>query len=70
MPIVVSIQTGEIISKPDYTQADYNRAWDAIARAWAKKHRAELCQGLGVERIKQDGKMAKNRNRAAYSSPD
>lgn len=43
MPIVVSQQTGKIISKPDYTQDDYDRAWEAVARAWAKKYPDKLC---------------------------
>lgn len=38
MPIVVSRDTGEIISKPQYSQADYDRAWEAVARAFAKRH--------------------------------
>lgn len=59
MPIVVSIQTGEIISKPDYTKADYDRAWNVIAKAWAKKHKEEFCQGLETEQIEQDRKEGK-----------
>ena len=38
MPIVVSRETGEIISKPQYSQADYDRAWEAVAKAFAKRH--------------------------------
>lgn len=43
MPIVVSRHTGEILSMPEYTQADYDRAWEAVARAFAKKHPELLC---------------------------
>lgn len=42
MPIVIARQTGNIISKPDYTQDAYDRAWACIARAWAQKHPDEL----------------------------
>lgn len=38
MPIVVSLSTGEIISKPQYSQADYDRAWEAVAKSFAKRH--------------------------------
>ena len=43
MPIVVSRQTGEIISKPELTQADLDRAWEAVARSFAKRHPELLC---------------------------
>lgn len=43
MPIVVSRQTGEIISKPELTQADRDRAWEAVARSFAKRHPELLC---------------------------
>lgn len=32
MPIVVSRSTGEVVSKPQYSQADYDRAWEAVAK--------------------------------------
>ena len=38
MPIVVSRSTGEIISKPQYSQADYDRALEAVAKSYAKRH--------------------------------
>ncbi len=38
MPIVVSRATGEIISQPELTQADRDRAWEAVVRAFAKRH--------------------------------
>lgn len=38
MPIVVSRATGEIISKPELTQADRDRAWEAVVRAFPKLH--------------------------------
>lgn len=43
MPIVVSRQTGEIISKPELTQADRDRAWEAVAKAFAMRHPELLC---------------------------
>ncbi|MDD5882592.1 MAG: hypothetical protein PUD70_00700 [Firmicutes bacterium] len=44
MPIVVSRKTGEIISKPELTQADRDRAWEAVVRAFAKRHPELLVQ--------------------------
>lgn len=44
MPIVVSRATGEIISKPEITQADRDRAWEAVVRAFAKRHPELLLQ--------------------------
>ena len=44
MPIVVSRATGEIISKPELTQADRDRAWEAVVRAFAKRHPELLVQ--------------------------
>lgn len=44
MPIVVSRATGEIISKPELTQADRDRAWEAVVRAFAKRHPELLFQ--------------------------
>ena len=44
MPIVVSRATGEIISKPELTQADRDRAWEAVVRAFAKRHPELLSQ--------------------------
>ena len=53
MPIVVSRHTGEILSMPEYTQEDYDRAWAAIARAWAKKHPEELAAAFAGEEQKK-----------------
>lgn len=44
MPIVVSRATGEIISQPELTQADRDRAWEAVVRAFAKRHPELLLQ--------------------------
>lgn len=44
MPIVVSRATGEIIRKPELTQADRDRAWEAVVRAFAKRHPELLVQ--------------------------
>ena len=44
MPIVVSRATGEIISKPELTQADRDLGWAAVARAFAKRHPELLFQ--------------------------
>ena len=44
MPIVVSRETGEIISQPELTQADRDRAWEAVVRAFAKRHPELLVQ--------------------------
>lgn len=44
MPIVVSRATGEIIIKPELTQADRDRAWEAVVRAFAKRHPELLFQ--------------------------
>ena len=44
MPIVVSRATGEIINKPELTQADRDRAWEAVVRAFAKRHPELLVQ--------------------------
>lgn len=44
MPIVVSRSTGEVVSKPQYSQADYDRAWEAVVRAFAKRHPELLFQ--------------------------
>ena len=38
MPIVVSRATGEITSKPELTQADRGRAWEAGDSAFASRH--------------------------------
>lgn len=38
MPIVISRQTGEILSKPEYTQEQYDRAWEQLVKAFAAKH--------------------------------
>lgn len=38
MPIVASRATGEIISKPQYSQADYDRALEAVAKSFAERH--------------------------------
>ena len=44
MPIVVSRATGEIVSKPELTQADRDLGWAAVARAFAKRHPELLVQ--------------------------
>ena len=44
MPIVVSRATGEIISRPELTQADRDRAWEAVVRAFAQRHPELLVQ--------------------------
>lgn len=44
MPIVVSRATGEIISQPELTQADRDLGWEAVARAFAKRHPELLVQ--------------------------
>ena len=44
MPIVVSRATGEIISRPELTQADRDRAWEAVVRAFARRHPELLVQ--------------------------
>ena len=44
MPIVVSRETGKIISAPELTQADRDRAWEAVVRAFAKRHPELLVQ--------------------------
>lgn len=49
MPIVVSRATGEIISKPELTQADRDRAWEAVVRAFAKRHPELLVQQTAQE---------------------
>ncbi len=38
MPIVVSRQTGQIISAPELTQEQKDVAWAAIVKAYAQKH--------------------------------
>ena len=44
MPIVVSRATGEIISRPELTQADRDRAWEAVVMAFARRHPELLVQ--------------------------
>lgn len=44
MPIVVSRETGKIISAPELTQADRDLGWEAVARAFAKRHPDLLVQ--------------------------
>lgn len=44
MPIVVSRATGEIISQPELTQADRDLGWEAVAKAFAKRHPELLFQ--------------------------
>lgn len=59
LPIVVARDTGEIISKPNYTQDDYDRAWAAVARTWAMKHPNELRVDLdAVEPVDEAGRNA------------
>lgn len=47
MPIVVSRKTGQILSMPEYTQADYDRAWEALIRAYLKNHPEALAAPCG-----------------------
>lgn len=42
MPIVISRDTGKIISRPEYTQDEIDRAWEQIVRAWCKKYPDKL----------------------------
>lgn len=49
MPIVISRHTGQILSCPDYTQEDYDRAWEAIAKNWARKHPEELAAAIAKD---------------------
>lgn len=51
MPIVVSRHTGQILSCPEYTQEDYDRAWEAIAKNWAKKHPEELAAAIAKDNM-------------------
>lgn len=46
MPIVVSRATGEIISKPNYTQEQINELFEMMVRNWIKMHPEDL---LGKE---------------------
>ena len=58
MPIVVSRATGEIISKPELTQADRDRAWEAVVRAFAKRHPELLVQQPPAQEGEGYGKEA------------
>lgn len=42
MPIIVSRKTGEIVSAPEYTQEQKNRAWEYIVRQNTEKILAGL----------------------------
>lgn len=42
MPIVISRQTGDIISKPEYTPDQIDRAWDQIIKKWADDNKDRL----------------------------
>ncbi len=42
MPIVISRKTGEIISKPNYTQEQIDTLWEIVLRNWIKLHPEEL----------------------------
>lgn len=42
MPIIVSRKTGEVISAPEYTQEQKNKAWEYIVRQNAEKILAGL----------------------------
>ena len=60
MPIVISRHTGQILSCPDYTQEDYDRAWEAIAKNWARKHPEELAAAIARDNMsRQDLKHMK-----------
>lgn len=60
MPIVISRHTGQILSCPDYTQEDYDRAWDAIAKKWSRKHPEELAAAIAKDNMsRQDMKRMK-----------
>lgn len=48
MPIVISRQTGAIISAPEYTQEQKDRAWEAVTKAWSEANKAQL-QALAKE---------------------
>ncbi len=70
MPIVVSRATGEIISKPELTQADRDRAWEAVVRAFAKRHPELLLQDLTAPVAGQHKENAIAQKReAAYDLP-
>ena len=53
MPIVVSRSTGEVVSKPELTQADRDRGWETVVRAFAKRHPDLLFQDPPAQ--KRDG---------------
>ena len=38
MPIVCDRKTGEIISKPEYTQEERNKLWELVVRKWIELH--------------------------------
>lgn len=42
MPIVISRDSGAVISKPEYTQDQIDRAWEHIVRTWAAANQASL----------------------------
>lgn len=42
MPIVVSRATGEIISKPNYTQEQINELFERMVRNWIRMYPEDL----------------------------
>lgn len=48
MPIVISRETGAIISAPVCTPEQTDRAWEAVTKAWAEANKAQL-QALAKE---------------------
>ena len=58
MPIIVSRKTGEIVSAPEYTQEQKNKAWEIIISRNAKKILAGLQpdQNAETERNESDVK--------------
>lgn len=43
MPIVVSRKTGQILSRPNYTPEQIEKAHEAIVRTWAEANKEYLC---------------------------
>ena len=52
MPIIVSRKTGEIVSVPEYTQEQKNKAWEIIVCRNAKK----ILVGMQPDRNESDVK--------------
>ena len=42
MPISVDRHTGEIISKPEITQQQKDKAWEYIVQNWVTNHQGEF----------------------------